>query len=129
MWRDDIACPPSEGSSPSTREPEDRPEGIRDVEQMAYLHYLLGALEWLDREGLTRARDVAAEIAALGTEGLDLHGDRTYTLRSLSGKEFSGRHLVSYLYVCLKAIDPTLDPGIDLHEPYLRALELHRRPG
>jgi hypothetical protein len=129
VWRDDIAGPPSEGPPWRTREPEDRSEVIHEAEQMAYLHYLLGALEWLDREGLARAREVAAEIAALGTGGLDLHGDRQYTLRSLPGKEFSGRHLVSYLYVCLKAIDPTVDPGIDLHDPYLRALELHRRPG
>ena len=129
VWRDDIAGPPSEGSPPRTQEPEDRSEGIHEIEQMAYLHFLLSALEWLDREGLTRAREVAAEIAALGTGGIDLHGDRTYTLRSLPGKEFSGRHLVSYLYVCVKAIDPTVDPGIDLHRPYLWALELHRHPG
>ncbi len=101
---------------------------MTEAEQMAYLHYLLGAMEWLDQAGLARAREVAGEIAALGTGGLDLQGDRKYTLRSLPGKEFSGRQLVSYLYVCIKAIDPTVDPGIDLHEPYLRALELHRRP-
>jgi hypothetical protein len=80
---------------------------------------------------VAQAQEAAAEIATLGSGGLDLHGDRKYTLRAIPGQEFSGRHLVSYLYVCLKAIDPTLDPGIDLHEPYLQALELHqsRRPG
>ncbi len=110
-----------EGGRPGSTRP------MSEAEQMAFLHYLLGALEWLDREGLARARDVAAEIAALGMGGIDLHGIRKYTLRTIPGKEFSGRHLVSYLYVCLKALDPTIDPGIDLHEPYLQALELHRQ--
>lgn len=123
----------NEERSPGESRPQDHvsaagPASMHEAEQMAYTHYLLGALEWLDREGLARAREVTAEIAALGMGGIDLHGDRTYALRTIPGKEFSGRHLVSYLYACLKAMDPTVDPGIDLHEPYLRALELHRRP-
>ncbi len=70
-------------------------DAIRGAEQMAYLHYLLGALKGHDR--LVRAREVVAESAALGVSGIDLPGDSTYTLRTIPGKEFSGRHLVSYL--------------------------------
>ncbi len=44
-----------------------------------------------------RVREVVAESAALGVSGIDLPGDSTYTLRTIPGKEFSGRHLVSYL--------------------------------
>lgn len=123
-WIDGNGAPAAPSAPPPTKPETFTP--MAEAEQMAYLHYLLGALEWLDREGLARAREVAAEIAALGTGGIDFQGDRTYTLRSLPGKEFSGRHVVSFLYVCLKAIDPTGDPGIDLLEPYLRALELHQ---
>jgi len=125
-WIDGNEEPAAGGSPPRAHASEEAPGAIRRAEQMAYLHYLLGALEWLDREGLARAREVAAEIAALGMGGLDLGGDRKYTLRTIPGTEFSGRHLVSLLYVCLKAMDPTIDPGIDLHEPYLQALELHQ---
>lgn len=46
-------------------------DAIRGAEQFGYLHYLLGALEWLDQEGLARAREVAGEIAALGVGGID----------------------------------------------------------
>ncbi|OGB96087.1 MAG: hypothetical protein A2Z31_00090 [candidate division NC10 bacterium RBG_16_65_8] len=113
-------------SDPRAETSDDPRHTISAAEHPAYKYYLLAALKWLDQEGLARAREVVAEIGALGTGGIDLHGDRTYTLRAMPGKEFSGRHLVSYLYVCLKAIDPTLDPGIDLHEPYLQALELHQ---
>jgi hypothetical protein len=127
-WIDGNEEVPASTSTPHTPEYKVRADVTSEIEQMAYMHYLLGALEWLDREGLVRAREVAEEIAALGMGGIALGGERKYTLRSLPGKEFSGRHLVSYLYVCLKAIDPTLDPGIDLHEAYLQALELHRRP-
>jgi hypothetical protein len=121
----------NEGLTPDQSDPraetsDDPRHRISAAEHPAYKYYLLAALKWLDQEGLARAREVAAEVGALGTGGIDLHGDRTYTLRAIPGKEFSGRHLVSYLYVCLKAIDPTLDPGIDLHEPYLQALELHQ---
>ncbi len=126
-WTDgNEVSPPGESDLRTGTTDEARPP-TDPAELAAYRYYLLAALKWVDQEGLGRAREVAAEIAALGTGGIDLHGDRTYTLRSIPGKEFSGRHLVSYLYVCLKAIDPTLDPGIDLHEPYLQALELHRR--
>lgn len=52
--------------------------------------------------------------------------EREYRLSTSSGKEFSGLHLVSLLYVCLRALDPTIDSGIDLHEPYLQALQLHQ---
>ncbi len=67
---------------------------------MAYLHYLLSALGWLDRVRLTRAREVAGEIVALGVGGIDLHGNSTYTLLTIPGKEFSGPHLV-FPPVCL----------------------------
>ena len=125
-WIEGNAAAPPVASPVSAERPTPTTNPIQQAEQMVYLQYLLGALEWLDREGLGRARDVAAEIAALGTGGIDLHGDRKYTLRTIPGKEFSGRHLVSYLYVCVKAVDPTVYPGIDLHEPYLQALDLHR---
>ncbi len=116
------------GSPRPERAKPDHPASIGEAEQVVFTHYLLSALEWLDQEGPTRAGEVAAEIAGIGMTGIDMHGDRKYTLRTIPGKQFSGRHLVSLLYVCLKAVDPTIDPGIDLHDPYLRALELHRRP-
>ena len=52
--------------------------------------------------------------------------ERRYRLSTSLGKEFSGLHLVSLLYVYLRALDPTIDPGIDLHIPYLQALQLHQ---
>lgn len=125
-WIDGNAAASQGQSEPDARAAESPGPTIGAAEHPAYRYYLLAALQWLDEAGLARAREVAAEIAALGTHGLDLHGDRTYTLQTIPGKDFSGRHLVAYLYVCLKAIDPTLDPGIDLHEAYLQALELHR---
>jgi transposase-like protein len=89
--------------------------------------YLLSSLECVEWEELKHAREVATEIAALGRQGMDLNDpERRYRLSTSPGKEFSDLHLVSLLYVCLKALDPTIDPGIDLHGPYLRALQLHQ---
>ena len=125
-WIDDNAASPLD---PTDSRPETSAHTRRTIstaEHPAYKYYLLAALRWLDQAGVARAREVAAEIAALGAGGLDVAGERTYTLRTVPGHVFSGRQLVCYLYVCVKALDPTVDPGIDLHEPYLQALELHR---
>ena len=90
---------------------------------MAARFYLLSSLEWVAWEGPKRAREVATRIAALGRQGVDLDDpERQYLLSTSPGKEFSGPQLVSLLYVCLKALDPTIDPGSDLHGPYLKAL-------
>jgi len=44
--------------------------------------------------------------------------ERRYRLSTSPGKEFSGLHLVSLLSVGFKLLDPTIDPGVDLQEPY-----------
>lgn len=66
-------------------------------------------------------------VVALGRHGMDLDDpERRYRLSTSPGKEFSGLHMVSLLYMCLKALDPAINPGIDPHEAYLRALQLER---
>lgn len=94
------------------------------------LMYVAGALDTFDKVGPAMAQQITFEIAMKGQDGLDINDpDQKYTLNTLPGK-FSGMHLVSIMYAGMKAIDATVDPGIDLLAEYEAAVALHRRqPG
>jgi tetratricopeptide (TPR) repeat protein len=86
--------------------------------------YCLGALQKFQALGSAKAKAVTFEIAMLGRNGLDINDStQKYTLRSLPGK-FSGLHLVSIMYVGMKAIAPDQDAGIDLSGEYDEAKKL-----
>jgi Flp pilus assembly protein TadD len=86
--------------------------------------YCLGALQKFQALGSAKARAVTFEIAMLGHNGLDINDPaQKYTLKSLPGK-FSGLHLVSIMYVGMKAIAPDRDAGIDLSREYSEANKL-----
>ena len=85
--------------------------------------YCLGAMRRFRDIGPTKAKTVTFEIAMLGRNGLAINDStQKYTLRSLPGK-FSGLHLVSIMYVGMKAVAPDQDAGIDLSREYAAALE------
>ena len=66
------------------------------------------------------------EIALLGQSGLDYSSaEKQYALQSLPGEEFSGLQLMCLMYVGFKDINPALDTGLDLAEPYQTALKMH----
>ena len=65
-WIDGNAASSAAQSDPWTETPPDHRATISAAEHPAYMYYLLAALEWVDQEGLGGAREVAAEIAALG---------------------------------------------------------------
>jgi hypothetical protein len=103
-------------------------ESARAMLNSPAVFYMLAALEWLDRETTARAREVGTEIALLGTKGFDLDSaERKYELRSMPDQRYSGLEMVSWMYVLLKAVDPTIDPEIDLSSAYMTALQLHDR--
>ena len=75
---------------------------------------------------LEQVREIAAEIALLGATGLDYASpEARYAVRSLSGeRKYTGLQLMCYMYVGFKIVDPNLNSGIDLDEPYQQALRL-----
>jgi tetratricopeptide (TPR) repeat protein len=80
--------------------------------------YIAGALDTFDKVGAQKAQQITFEVAMKGQSGLDINDPtQKYTLASLPG-QFSGMHLVSIMYVGMKAIDPSMDPGIDLSAEY-----------
>jgi len=86
--------------------------------------YIAQALRTFDQLGPQKRQAIAAEIAVLGRNGLDINDpDAKYTLKSLPGT-FSGLHLVAIMFTAFKQIDPTMETGADFSAEYQAALEV-----
>lgn len=82
------------------------------------LMYITNALDIFAKVGPAKIRDITMEVVMKGQNGLDINDpEQKYSLSSLEGK-FSGLQLVSIMYVGIKALDPNIDPGIDLSVEY-----------
>ncbi len=82
---------------------------------MAVVMYMADALKFFDEMSDDDVKKIAFEIALLGRQGF--HPEKKgYKLSSISGKEFSGYHILAYYYVSWKiAIPDMLD---ELKLPY-----------
>ncbi len=131
MWKPDEPVPPLAFDVGGERldlpmvEGTTNPELLKEL-QTAAMMYCLGALQRFDKMPEDQVRIVTLEIALLGRFGLDYaSADEKYTLKSLPGEKFSGLRLMCLMYVGFKRLNPTLDPGMDLHDAYRAALTLH----
>ena len=89
--------------------------------------YISGALDTFDQLAPAKRQQITLEVALKGQSGLDINDpEQKYTLKSLPGK-FSGLHLVSIMYVGIKALDANADAGIDLSEEYAAAMALRTK--
>lgn len=106
-----------------------QPEGTTNPELLREKHpaavwYMLSALKLYDTMPLEQVRAIALEVAITGQRGLDYADPaQKYTLRSLPGA-FSGLQLMCLMYAGFKRIAPDQDVGMDLHEPFITAVEL-----
>lgn len=86
--------------------------------------YCLGALELLSSKPRNEIQLITSEIALLGRRGLDINNpEKKYHLNSLTG-DFTGLHLLCYMYVGFRILDEELDIGADLSSEYKAALRL-----
>lgn len=94
--------------------------------RMDAVMYCLGALQRFESMSIDEVRAITYEIAMLGRGGLDINNpEAKYTLRSMEG-QFSGLHLLCYMYVGFRQIDPTVDIGTDLAAEYEAAEAMFR---
>ena len=92
--------------------------------RMDAVMYCLGALELFSSKARNDIFTIASEIALLGRTGLDInHPEKRYHLNSLTG-DFSGLHLLCYMYVGFRILDENVDIGADLSSEYQAALKL-----
>lgn len=117
---------------PGTHDITDRPrkEGATNPEllhrkQTPAVYFLLDALKRYEKLPVDKIREIALEIGMVGRSGLDYASpDQKYTLKSLPGEKFSGLNLMCLMYAGFKRIAPEHDLQMDLHEPFLIALEM-----
>lgn len=84
--------------------------------------YIAGAMDTFERLGETKRREIAFEVAVLGTEGLDINDpSKRYELKSLPGT-FSGLHLLAIMFTAFRQMDPSLDSGVDFSKEYQAAM-------
>jgi hypothetical protein len=101
-------------------------EELLQKKEMASVMYCLSALQRFENMGREEVRQIAGEIALLGSGGIDYaSSEKKYTLNSVPGEQFSGLQLLCMMYVGFKDIEPTMDIGVDLSQPYQAALQLH----
>ncbi|MCL4264719.1 MAG: tetratricopeptide repeat protein [Anaerolineae bacterium] len=119
-WQPDEELSPEEGGGSTN------PELLKSKE-MASVMYCLSALQRFEKMTGDEILKIIAEIAIIGQTGLDYASpEQKYHLASLPGETFSGLQLMCLMYVGFKDIQPTVDVGMDLSEPYQMALKLHR---
>ena len=124
-WRNDP------GTHTVTEPP--RKEGTTNPELLARKHapavyFLLDALQRYDKLPVDKVREIALEIGLVGRNGLDYASpDQKYALKSLPDEKFSGLNLMCLMYAGFKRIAPEHDLQMDLHEPFLIALDMFEK--
>ncbi len=119
-WQPDKKLAPEEGGGGVTN------EDLLKTKAPAAAMYCLSALQRFDVMTREEIMAIVSEIAFIGQGGLDYASpDQKYILKTIPGEQFSGLQLVCLMYVGFKDIEPTMDVGVDLREPYEMALKLH----
>lgn len=126
VWKPDPddQLPPSTDDADTVREGTTNPDLLR-AKYPAAVWFLLDALQRYSRISTEEVRKITFETAMIGREGLDYaNADKKYNLKSLPGETFSGLQMMCLMHAGLKRIAPEQDTGMDLNEPFLKALEL-----
>ena len=98
------------------------------TKDQAAVMYFLAAFKRFDAMTPEQVREVAYEIAMVGRNGLDYSSpDQKYTLKSLADERFSGLQLMCLMFAGFKRFAPEHDLQMDLHEPFLAALQIYQQ--
>jgi tetratricopeptide (TPR) repeat protein len=108
-------------------------EGLRNIAVSEFkskgfridaVFYLLDALKSFKKMDKNQIKMVTFDIAMKGWKGFDINDpEKKYTINTMRG-EFTGLHLVCYMYAGFQQIEPALDVGIDLSDEYKMAFKL-----
>ncbi len=82
---------------------------------MAVVMFMVDALQYFEKMPVGKVKEIAFEIARLGTQGIRPDA-KDYQLHLISNKKFSGYHLLAYYYVSWKIAIPEMLSKLQL--PY-----------
>lgn len=88
---------------------------------MAVVMYMVDALQYFNTLGKEQIRSIAMEIAMLGMHGIS-PDKKGYKLNGITGKTFSGYHLLAYYYVSWALSIPEMLQSLQL--PYDQEYQL-----
>lgn len=92
--------------------------------RMDAVYYCLGALENFNKKSFHEIQTITFEIGTLASHGIDpSDSTKIYQLQSIPG-EFSALHLLCYMYVGFKILQPDADIGFDLSKEFEAAEKL-----
>ena len=111
-------------TDPSRKEGTTNP-GLLKLKETPAVYFLLDALKRYDKMPVQKIREITMEVGLIGRDGLDYASpDQKYTLQSLPGEKLSGLNLMCLMFAGFKRIAPGHNLQMDLHEPFLVALEM-----
>lgn len=105
-------------------------DGADPMETMMMSMYMLGAMEYFDKQTPQDVHRIALEIAMVGVTGID--PKKKYAIKSIPEKEFGGYELLAYYYVSwARAIPEKLEHlGLPFSKAYESALQMyHNKQG
>ena len=82
----------------------------------AVMWFMVDALQFFKDKPKGKIKEIALEIAMVGTQGINPSKENTYKLNSFPGKDFSGYHLLAWYYVSWKLAMPDMLDKLEL--PY-----------
>ena len=86
--------------------------------------YILGALQKCEKMEMSQIQKIAIEIGAVGMKGMNPNdANQIYRLRSVPG-EFTGLHLLCWMFVTWMRIAPEMSIDFDLTQEYAEAKKM-----
>ena len=102
--------------------------GLLRMKSTPAVYYCLDAIKRYDTMPIEQIREITQEIGMVGRNGLDYASPyQKYVLKALPDEKFSGLHLMWLMFARFKRIAPEHDLHMDLHEPFLTALEMFQK--
>lgn len=107
------------------------PEGSTNPDLLAAkspaaFFYFLEILKRLDTIPVERIKHVGAEAAMAGQSGLNYASpDKNYSVPTYGPEKLSRLEVMCIMFAAFQRVAPQHDIGIELHEPYMKALALH----
>ena len=94
---------------------------------MVVVMFMVDALQFFYKKPKEDIKKIAYEIALQGTQGYR-PDKKDYRINSISGKVFSGYHILAYYYVsCMLAIpEMVLQLNLPYEEEYKLAVTMHK---
>jgi tetratricopeptide (TPR) repeat protein len=89
---------------------------------MAVVMFMVDAMQYFKKLSPAKVKEIALEIAMVGTQGINPAPGHSYKLANIPNKDFSGYHLLAYYYVSWSQAIPEMLDKLNL--PFAKEFDL-----